>query len=462
MGARVVRTNSGQFSGGTRRDDSELHDALDRLIRKHRVPGAQLAVVGSPLDRGDDLVIGVGEQEVGTGRLVTRDARFPIGSIGKTFTATLAMLLVADGDLDLDDPVADQLPQLPAGAPVTLRQLLSHTSGLVDEPGAAEPGRVGRAGYVLDAWRTGPMFPPGSAFSYSNAGYVLVGHLVEQITGMSWWEAVQTLLLGPLGISPAFVVGPARSTVGGFVPGHAVSPARSSAIPVQQTMAPAEAPVGALALSAADLVRYAGLHLRGESGGPVAVLDAGTLARMREAVPAADPFGFADGWASGLAVYRHRDRNWFGHDGTGDGTSCHLRFDPAGGIAVALTTNCTTGAALWPDVVDELRTAGIDVGDYAGPATPGPDARRPLPPECAGTYRNGARVYRVAADPDGRTILHVAGKPHSRLVVRDDLTFTTHDLRTGEPTPPGRFTRDPRTARMDRLLVTGRLAIRDR
>jgi CubicO group peptidase (beta-lactamase class C family) len=446
-----------------------LHDALDRLIRKHRVPGAQVAVRRCT-DRGeDDLVVAVGEQEIGTGRPVTRDARFPIGSIGKMYTATLAMLLVADGDLDLDDPVTDHLPELTAGA-VTLRHLLSHTSGLVDEPTFAEPDRVSRQGYVLDAWRIGPMFPPGAAFSYSNAGYVLVGHLVEKITGMSWWEAVQTLLLDPLGSTAAFVVGPARTVTGGYLPGHAVSPARSTAVPVRQAMTPAEAPVGALALSATDLVRYAALHLpaaTGPSTGPPTgsstgtVLDADTLTRMREPVPAADPLGFADGWACGLALYRHHGRTWYGHDGTGDGTSCHLRFDPTGGTAVALTTNCTTGAALWPDLVDELRTAGIDVGDHTGPTPPGPDAERPRPPGCEGRYRNGAKEYLVAADPADRTVLHVGGKAHSRLVFRDDLTFTTHDLRTGEQTLPGRFTRDPRSGRIDRVLVTGRLAVRD-
>src|SRR5215469_9598894 len=105
---------------------------LPELARKHRVPGAQLAIHHA----GETACGEAGELEHGTGRRVTQDAAFPVGSITKCFTATVAMILVADGDVDPDLPVGDYIPGLgrPAGM-ATLRQLLSHTSGLADISG---------------------------------------------------------------------------------------------------------------------------------------------------------------------------------------------------------------------------------------------------------------------------------------------------------------------------------------
>ena len=82
--------------------------ALSLLARKHRVPGAQLAVH----HEGQTAAGEVGDLEFGTGRRVTRDAAFPVGSITKCFTATVAMILVADGDVDPGLPIGDYVPGL--------------------------------------------------------------------------------------------------------------------------------------------------------------------------------------------------------------------------------------------------------------------------------------------------------------------------------------------------------------
>src|SRR5579875_2370381 len=106
--------------------------ALATLVRKHRVPGVQLAIHHD----GATAAAEVGELEARTGRHVTRDAVFPIGSITKCFTATVAMMLVADGDVDPDAPVGDYVPELgDLGTVLSLRHLLSHTSGLPDGAG---------------------------------------------------------------------------------------------------------------------------------------------------------------------------------------------------------------------------------------------------------------------------------------------------------------------------------------
>jgi CubicO group peptidase (beta-lactamase class C family) len=196
-----------------------LRDTLSELAQRYRVPGAQLAIHGG----GQTVSVEVGELQHGTGHSVSRDAAFAIGSITKSFTATVAMILAADGDLELDAALADELPELASstddlGDQLTLRHLLSHTSGLCLGPDDTDVPGASRRRYVLDHCRSQSLVvPPGTAFSYSNIGYVLAGHLIEVITGMTWWEAVESILLRPLGIEATFIATPDRRPPG-FAP----------------------------------------------------------------------------------------------------------------------------------------------------------------------------------------------------------------------------------------------------
>src|SRR5438105_632916 len=149
---------------GSRVDTGRLSDTLSRLARKHQVPGAQFAIHQG----GETVAIEVGELEHATGRLVDRDTAFPIGSISKSFTATLAMILVGDGDLELDVPLGEYLSELGSsaddlGGQLTLRQLLSHTSGLRSGPDSTEIASSSLRRYVLDNCRLSDLIlPPGS------------------------------------------------------------------------------------------------------------------------------------------------------------------------------------------------------------------------------------------------------------------------------------------------------------
>ena len=438
--------------GPLRRD--HVSTMLDELVRDHHVPGAQLVIRW-----GDHTVAAVsGREEHGTDRPVTARSKIPAGSIGKAFTATVAMMLVADGDLGLDDPVGEHITDLRGGddlfGRLTPRQLLSHTSGLpssLDENLPAAATTSARR-YLAECGRQAvPVCPPGTAFSYSNVGYVLVGHLIEEITGLAWHEAVESILLRPLGIEPAFVVtGPAGAPIS---PGHAVNPTTGRAHPVTQTITAGNAAVGALALSASDLAAFAALHL---PDGPE-LFDRNMIELMREPVPGVEPFGLADGWGLGLAVFRQDDRPWFGHDGTGDGTSCHLRIDPAQQCVVAFTSNANTGHLLWQDLVAELHAAGLPVADYQPPVA----LDRPLPPpaECFGRYVNGDNEYAIARR-DGRPCVAVAGEIFPELAVHDRGVFSVRDPMTGRRINGGRFLANPRTGRISGLQTGGRIARR--
>ncbi|GGM89645.1 serine hydrolase [Lentzea pudingi] len=429
-----------------------LREVLERSARRHEVPGAQLVVWCG----GEAWEFEFGEERYGTGRGVRRDSKVPIGSITKTFTATLLMVLVSDGDVDLDEPVVEYLPELRQtlgdnAEVLTARQLLSHTGGLPSDV-VAPPAdsRVALAASVQDVVQ-----PPGTGFSYSNTGYALVGRLIEVVTGMSWEEAVRTILLKPLDVDLGFIAGPDSPGLP-TASGHTVNHALRLVRPVEQELTPVEAPAGGLAASAADLVELARMHLAPQHGGiDPGLVTAEHLAEMRRPVPGADPFGLADGWGLGLALFRSNGTGWIGHDGTADGTSCHLRLNPETGTIVALTANSATGATLWRDLLPELRAAGIDLADSA--ATINAEPRTSIPRECTGTYVNGDTAFSVVVEGDELHLV-VDDEPAARLAVHDGFIFSVTDLANGATGHPGRFLRDPRSGRIDRIQIGGRVA----
>ena len=426
--------------------------ALSALLGKHRVPGAQLAIH----HHGATITSEVGELEFRTGRRVTRDAAFPVGSITKSFTATVAMTLVADGDVDLDEPIGEYVPELDdLGAMLSLRHLLSHTSGLADSSDSEEAATSTPRRYIAEYIRRKDLvLPPGVGFSYSNPGYILAGRLIETVTGMSWCEAVESILLRPLDIESAFVsLAGTRPSRRPLATGHSVNISVGRTRPVRQSEAPAIAPAGALAASAADLVKLGLMHI---GPGAPQLLPAADAAQMRQAVSGADPFGLADGWGLGLAVYRQESGDWVGHDGNADGTSCYLRINPAGGWVIALTTNANAGVGLWQDLQAELAQGGVPIDP---PRTPAPGGRHAVPaPGCAGRYVNGDVEYEITAGSNGSIYMCVDGDNPVPLTVHDDLTFSLTDPNSGRRAFGGRFVRDPATGKVYGVQVGGRLA----
>jgi CubicO group peptidase (beta-lactamase class C family) len=435
-------------------DGDHLSDMLANLARKHQVPGVQLAIhLG-----GETVAIEVGEVEYRTGHRVTRDVAFPIGSLSKTFTATLAMILVADGDLDLDAPLVEHLPELgDLGNELTLRQVLSHTGGLAAGPDSEEVLGSSIRRYVVDhCCRQSLVLPPGTGFSYSNIGYALVGHLIETITGMSWWEAMESILLWPLGIEPTFICGAEGRPLGRpLAIGHSVNTAVGRVRPVKQSLAPAEAPAGGLAVSAVDLVALGMTQLDGRAS---ALLPTVYAEEMRRGVPTAEPFGLADEWGLGLAVFRGADSTWVGHDGNAGGTACYLRVEPAYGCAIAFTSNSNIGLGMWQELVTELRGAGLPIDNYS--TIKGLGQSTAPSPGCVGAYVNGDIEYSVDVQKDGTYYLAIDGEPVSRLTFYDGLIFSQQDLASGERVPAGRFLRNSITGEFYGIQVAGRVARR--
>jgi CubicO group peptidase (beta-lactamase class C family) len=458
---RLGERELGKCELGKRGVLSNVANRLPALARRHRIPGVQIALYRD----GEIDAMDLGELRFRSTERVTPESAFPAGSITKAFTATLAMMLVADGDLELDAPLGDYLPELDAvTGPLTLYQLLSHTGGLAAGPDSEDVATATLGRYVRDhVRRHNLLLPAGAAFSYSNMGYILTGLLIETITGMSWHEAVSSILCQPLGIEPAFVCGrdapPAARPVAS---GHSVNLAMGRTRPVRQSLADAEAPAGGLALSATDLVALGRMHL---DGGVPGLLPPDWAARMRVAVPAAEPFGLADGWGLGLAVFNCAlpdgtgGTQWVGHDGNADGTACYLRIDPAGGSVVAMTSNAGTGLALWRDLIAELGGAGVPIEPASAWSAAAPVV--PASSGCVGTYVNGGLEYSVVPRKDGLYLL-VDDSPPTRLTFHSGSTFSLRDPSSGAQVFGGRFLHDETTGRVTALQMGGRLARRQR
>lgn len=296
------------------------------------------------------------------------DLRFPVNSVSKTFAAAAALALVADGALDLDAPVAAYLPDLdaPWAGRVTAHHLLSHTSGLPREFELAWHEAPALAEQARRVARQELRFEPGAEYGYSNAGYALLGHLVEAVAGLPYPTYLRDRVLRSAGLGDTGVL-TGGAVVEDVVRPYAMGP-RGVAEPPRGKHRGVNAG-GGLYSTAADLRRWA-LALEDGSVLPDSLQALLFTAHAEEGGPD-DLAGY--GWAlkrSGGATFRMAA-------GSGNGTKSAVLRDPESGVFVAVLSN-------WADVpvLDLLRdlllaatgapvepptAAGLaDPADYAG------------------------------------------------------------------------------------------------
>ena len=196
--------------------ESPMPDAaIERLMQRYDgdVPGASLLVLHDGVPR---VHRGYGRSDLEQGIEAGPATNYRLASVSKQFTAAAILLLAQDARLGIDDPVKRWLPSLPSAADgITLRHLLTHTSGLLDyEDLMAEPhdGQIRDAGVLALLERENRLaFPAGSAYRYSNSGYALLALVVERASRKSFPDFLRTRIFQPLGMrdSVAYVAGSA-------------------------------------------------------------------------------------------------------------------------------------------------------------------------------------------------------------------------------------------------------------
>jgi CubicO group peptidase (beta-lactamase class C family) len=379
-------------------DDAGLSALLHRHASRRSVPGAALGV----LQDGEATTVCFGVADVRTDEPVTPRTRFSVGSLTKSMVATVIARLTGQGRLASSDPVAECVSEL-RGADwarrSTVADLLANRSGLplLTDLEFGFDARIGQDDAALSrfAGEIGAAGAGPSIWSYTNAGWCVLGRGIETVTDSGWEDAMRRHLFEPLGMTgTAFRGHPPAAPLAW---GHEVSEA--GAVPVDPLTARAYGPAGTtLVATVEDLLRFAGLHLGDDS-----------LAWLR--VPQAEVgiHGWLDSWCSGWAHWDWHGHPVWGWDGLVPGERLMLRFLPDERAAVVFATNGSTGRELYRSLFSELVPAlfGIEFPRLRLEPVGPPGDLAPF----AGTYGWRDRRMEVTAAAGG---LRLSGDDYER------------------------------------------------
>jgi D-alanyl-D-alanine carboxypeptidase len=299
-----------------------LQEMLDAQRERHGFPGA---VVGFVLPDGREGAVATGFSDLEAKKAMTPRDRLLSGSIGKTYVSAVALQLAGEKKLDLDAGI-DQwfgeepwFPRLPNGPDITVRMLMNHTSGIPEHVRLPEFGKAVGANpdrvwkpvelleYILDAE---PLHPAGEGFAYADTNYIVLGMILEKITGRPYYDELRRRVLEPLGLKdtlpsdrreiPGLVAGYAGPQTPFEKPGRTLREGRFVVNPQ------AEWTGGGLAGTTLDLARWARIVYRGGAF-PKELMEA-----FLDGVPA---FGGRERYGLGVQVWSGAHGTCLGHAG---------------------------------------------------------------------------------------------------------------------------------------------------
>jgi CubicO group peptidase (beta-lactamase class C family) len=308
-----------------------IREAVKDQMAAMGIPGLSVAVA-------DDFSLvfseGFGMADLEHSVPATRETVYRLASISKPITAVAALQLMDRGRLDLDAPVRKYVPDFPEKKwPVTIRHLLTHTSGIRHYGSPAEVGSTRHFSDMLEplkVFQADPLlFEPGTRFSYTTYGYNLLGAAVEKAAGVRFMEYLNEHVFGPAKMDTAraddaYEIVPHRARGYRMAPQHRV---------VNCNLADTsnKIPGGGMLATAEDLVRFAVAVQRG------ALLKPETVKVMF--TPYHLPGGRKSTYALGWTVVERAGRTWVSHSGGQQGTSTLLTTVPERGLSIAVTAN---------------------------------------------------------------------------------------------------------------------------
>jgi len=331
------------------------------ILQGTGAPSASIAVV-----RGGAIVY---EHAYGDGRIEPKTAatpsmRYAIGSVSKQFTATAVLLLQEEGKLSLDDKVAKWFPKLTRASDISIRQLLSMTSGYQDywpqDYVFTDMQRPATARAIIQRWTAkGLDFEPGSKWQYSNTNYVIAASIVERVTGMSLIDFLRQRIFAPLRMTSV-----ADVNAGPLGPGDAEPLLRNALGPLRP--APKEANAwlfGAaqLAMTAHDLALW-----------DIAIIERSVLRPASYRTQQTDVLlqaGNATGYGMGVDISAPGGRRRISHGGAVSGYTTSNQIYPDDRAAIVVFTNIYPGAADAPGkIAGRIASILFAATDTAGAA----------------------------------------------------------------------------------------------
>ncbi|WP_227466427.1 serine hydrolase domain-containing protein [Nocardioides dongkuii] len=351
---------------GKRGRDAAIQRAVDRLVSRTGLPGAIATVRGGD---GKVRTYRAGAGDLRTGRPIPRDPRVRLGSNNKTFTATVVLQLVAEGRVDLAEPVETYLPGLIRGhgnngRRITVRQLLQQTSGLPDYDSIVLEG----GGTLLSMARTyvephelveaalaeRRHFRPGTRWEYSNTNYIVLGLLAQRITGRPIGEEIERRIIDEIGLEDTYWPETGEQGIRGRHPrGYLAEKPGDPWVDLTRMDPSFGWAAGKLVGSPRDLGRFMTALLGGE------LLPPAQLREMKKTVraPHFDP---GPGWRYGLGLTTRRlscDVRGWGHGGDIQGFETRNLVTPDGRWAVVAVNGLPNTLGMVSDVNRAVDTA---------------------------------------------------------------------------------------------------------
>lgn len=325
---------------------ADLDARVARARQQAGVPGLTFAVSWN----AGSVFAASGVLNVDTGVEARSDSLFQVGSITKSLTATLIMQAAAEGLLDIDAPITRYIPlQLGAGenaGPFTARQLMAHLSGL-DGDLFTDTGRDddALAKYMVLCAQLEFLSPPGRHYNYCNAGYAILGRVLEIVRGKTYDQVLRDHLLTPLGAARSTTF-PEEAAFARTAVGHVSGPDGAPALAPPIMLARALGPAGfSLYSTVDDLIAFARAHMAGEE--PISPQIAAAMRAPHAELPDAR-------WGLGWKIISRGGVTFVGHDGGTIGQSAYLWTVPEQGLAIAMCANGGRAGMAWESLAHPI------------------------------------------------------------------------------------------------------------
>lgn len=366
-------------------------------MKRLQVPGVAIGIY----HKGEELAAGFGITNIEHPLPVTVDTLFQTGSISKTFTGTLMMMLVEQGRVDLDAPVRKYIKDFKVqdqevSKKVTVRHLLTHMGGWVgDYFNDFGNGDDALEKMIKDIAKMPQIQPMGTIWSYNNTGFNVASRIIEIVTKKPLEQAMQEMLLTPLGLDMTFFYPSDILFTHRFVVGHQVVKGK---VKVTRPWAIGRAGngVGGVVSTVRDLLKYARFHM---SKGKKNVLKGKSIKAMR--VPQADA-GARGMMGITWFIRKVGDITAYAHGGATHGQQAYFFFIPDQDFACAILTNSDDGGIITAGVFSKALAL------YFGAKANLPKAIRTSTAELkeyAGRYKIGTECFDLKVK-DGKLIYH--------------------------------------------------------